>query len=702
MRLTNVQRWLLSVVVLFCIAVLQIYFLNRSVTPVTGPWFMYGTDTVYHDAIVQSWVQQQTARDPSTIPLWLPGLQGGLPTLGAFLWTPFAPAALPFYFLPFPAAQKLAWTLCLWIGGCAALGLGRALRMGWRAAFFCGVAWMLCGHVVTLIHAGHFQKVMALSWLPAGMAGAVMMADLNSIARRMRGLALTALAIGAMFLSGHPQIAYTAIVMVLGWLPWSIMTRAGLRRFALRQVILTTAALAIAGAVASLQLIPGLEMSGFSNRGGAGVDFEEATKTSYPPEELVEYIIPRLRGTSVRDDAKQYFGRWHERLVSDYAGKVVVLLAIAGVFNSRRTRYSFFWLFVVVISILVGLGRFGPLYRVLFDYMPGFRSFRSPGTFMCAAALGLAVLAGYGMDSILHGLRTRASRGMTKGLYAALLVATIADLGLANRFFLTRESWTAYHDGYLAPNELDAWLIDHEIMQETHNEAREFRFRQILAGGPAINAYHPIFYAVKGALNPLRNSDYRQWLSIMGISHVVVDIQYRIPAPDVEVAVLPSQFCKIVKVAPTRKEVFRRTAGPNAEYRWVSRFPNRQTLLVSGNGGPLRVPEIRAPGHRLFIDGKLVKEFPAPVLATEVQLDAGEHRLEWRYEPQSYRVGLFASAMGLALVAGVFAFAAARRAPASIHLYEERAPNPHHGRALLYRDLKVAGHSHAEDGKGDA
>ncbi|MEO8376730.1 MAG: hypothetical protein ABI579_03600 [Candidatus Sumerlaeota bacterium] len=552
----NTRRWLLAALLYLCVAALQIFCLNRSVEKFEGPWFMYGTDTVYHDAIVQTWVQQQVARDPSVIPLWLPGLQGGLPTLGAFLWTPFAPATLPFYFLPFPTAQKLAWTLCLWIGGCAALSLARALRMGWLAAIFTGVAWMLCGHFVTLIHAGHFQKVMALSWLPASASGAILMSDLNSTSRRLRGLAITAFAIGAMFLSGHPQIAYIAMIMVLAWLPWSFFARKRLLKFGLRQILLTVAALAIAGGVASVQLIPGLEMASLSNRGGSGVDFKEATKTSYPPEELIEYFIPRLRGTTVRDDPHPYFGRWHQRLVSDYAGKIVIFLAIAGVFNSRRLRYSLFWLAVVAVSILVGLGKFAPFYRICYDIVPGFKSFRSPGTFMCAAALGIAVLSGFGLDAILHGLRTRASHKVTQWLYVAILLGTIADLGLANRFFLTRESWTNYHDGYLAPNELDMWLLDRGLMQETHNEAREFRFRQILAGGPALNGYHPIYYAVKGDLDPLRNSDYRQWLGIMGISHVIVDMKYQIPSPDVEAAVLPSQFSKVVKeVDPTAKVI---------------------------------------------------------------------------------------------------------------------------------------------------
>ncbi|MCC6547474.1 hypothetical protein IT570_09940 [Candidatus Sumerlaeota bacterium] len=717
---SNTGRSLFAALLYLCIASLQIYVFTAlprylpsgkldgglpanpwKSEEIAGPWFLYGTDTVYHDAIVHNWVMQQSDRDPSTIPLWLPGLQGGLPTLGAFLWTPFAPASIPFHVLPYPAAQKLAWMLCLWFGGCSAYGLARALRIGWLASIFSGTAWMLCGHVVTLIHAGHFQKVMALSWLPAAAAGGIMMADLNSAARRFRGLAVTALAIGAMFLSGHPQIAYVGALLVGGWLPWSFIARRRLMRFPLRQASLTMLAVVVGGAIASVQLIPGLEMAGLSNRGGAGVDYEEATKTSYPPEELWEYVAPRLRGTSIRDDPHQYFGRWHERLVSDYAGKIVVLLAIAGIFNSRRSRYSVFWLLVTVASILVGLGKFGPLFPICYDFLPGFKSFRSPGTFMCAAALGIAMLSGYGLDAILHGLRSRTSRGVSRLVYAGVLVLTIADLGYANRFFLLKESWASYYGGYLAPNELDMWLIDHGIMQETHNEAREFRFRQILAGGPALNGYHPIYYAVKGALDPLRNEDYGRWLSLMGISHVIVDSKYHVSSPKIEVASFPNQFAKVVKVAPTRAEVFRETAGADAKYQWVSRTPNDQVLLVSGNGGPLSVPEIRAPGHNLLMDGRLVREFLKPALATEIQLEPGEHRLEWRYKPASYRVGLFGSAIGLALAFGIMVLGFLHRPPASRHLYEEGAPNPQHGRPLFHRDLEVTRHSHAQDGQVD-
>ncbi len=62
------------------------------------------------------------------------------------------------------------------------------------------------------------------------------------------------------------------------------------------------------------------------------------------------------------------------------------------------------------------------------------------------------------------------------------------------------------------------------------------------------------------------------------------------------------------------------------------------------------------PGWRASVDGK-----PIPVSATEqglryVEVRAGDHTVEFRYEPATYRVGLFVSLLALA---GLLGFGAA-------------------------------------------
>jgi hypothetical protein len=68
--------------------------------------------------------------------------------------------------------------------------------------------------------------------------------------------------------------------------------------------------------------------------------------------------------------------------------------------------------------------------------------------------------------------------------------------------------------------------------------------------------------------------------------------------------------------------------------------------------GQVRLTDSYYPGWRVWVDGK-----PAEIERVEgafrgVRVTAGKHRIEMRYEPGSYRVGMFVSLVALALVVG--------------------------------------------------
>ena len=60
------------------------------------------------------------------------------------------------------------------------------------------------------------------------------------------------------------------------------------------------------------------------------------------------------------------------------------------------------------------------------------------------------------------------------------------------------------------------------------------------------------------------------------------------------------------------------------------------------------------PGWKAFVDGVATPILPANIAARAIPLAAGTHRVDLRYEPQSLRIGLMASAAtGFSLLAGV-------------------------------------------------
>jgi len=426
-RTTNVVAQVATAAFFFVLAWLQTTSAILDRPPSGQDWFLFGGDTVAHDIPVQLTLWRAFSAGGGELPLWLPELKGGLPTVGAFLWTPLAPSLWLHAVLPFPLAQRLQFLLAFWWGGLGAFWLGRTLGMRRSVALLVGVGFGVCGHVVTLVHAGHLQKILALAWLP-WLAGGTVKAFAADGTAAWRGVAAAGLALGMAFLSGHPQIGWTMLAIVGLRTAYAAVASRRVLRIAAR----AAAIVAVGGMVASAQMIPGLETSRLSNRAD-GVAWDEAVQSSYPPSELPELFLPRFRGDSSRAGAALYLGEWNgERLVSDYVGAFVALLAVGAVLVRARRREAAFWWFVAAFFLAVGVGRHAPLYRALYEVAPGFRSFRSPGTFMAGAALALPVLAGFGMEGMAGALAAddrRAFRVVKTAGIGAIACALLWALG---------------------------------------------------------------------------------------------------------------------------------------------------------------------------------------------------------------------------------------------------------------------------------
>jgi hypothetical protein len=640
-------------VVLFflVLAVVQLLVLPRDFTKGdSGSWFLYGRDTVTQDAIQQLWAQKWIEEDPGGIPLWISEVQGGIPTVGSFFWTPFAPNVWTLYAFPWVQAQKIQWILALWWAGIGGYLLGRKLKLRQSGALYTGLVWMLSGHVVTLIHAGHSQKVFALSWLPWMVAAFPMIADQHVESRRWRGVALGGFSFGMMFYCGHPQIAYTGAVLGGLYALWTLWEKTLLRLRWKKHLALFLGMIVVGGIFSSAQLLPGMEMSKVSNRSG-GVGYEEAVETSYPPAELLELVVPRCKGSNVFGDV--YTGDWGERIVSDYVGKLTVLLSLVAVFGFyKRSKRIFFWVFICALFLLVGVGKYTPFYGILYEFFPGFASFRSPGTFMCAACLALAVLSGYGM-TILYEWMQNTKRGHLFPLVSGILVLlTVADLAWANRFFLIKDSWSKFSQGYLAPTELDVWLDDEGLLLENQDVMTEMRLRPILYGNRALNGYYPINYMMKTDRDQALGFNTPKWFKAWGITRLqiptgnepaedVFTIEKRFPAIGRDILKMPGPGVVALKGSTDRPD-----------FEWSLRSPNEKELVVDfQSAGTLQVKEIVGAGHQILVNDELVTEINEPALSSEVELSAGQSTVRWIYKPFSWSLGVFLAAMGAMLLA---------------------------------------------------
>jgi len=137
-----------------------------------------------------------------------------------------------------------------------------------------------------------------------------------------------------------------------------------------------------------------------------------------------------------------YFGRWFYWDASAYVGVCGLALAGYGAWRGR-SRLRGPALAIVLGLGVVALGRYTPVYRVLFDWFPGADVIRTPAKFLCQASVFVALLAGLGVDRLLEDAR-QARRVAAVAWGAALIL-----LGLA--------LWLGQADPGGADSPLRAW-----------------------------------------------------------------------------------------------------------------------------------------------------------------------------------------------------------------------------------------------------
>lgn len=400
-----------------------------------------GQDTLSHDYPAAMWGWGEMCRS-GRIPLWNPSWFCGQPFVASQTFMAFYPPNWLSLVLPFPLAFNIQYPLHLWLAAAAMAWAVRRRRMGWWAAGLAGLAWGFGGHVATLTGPGHLQKVQALVWLPIVVWG---FAEILA-GRFRRAAAPWAAALAMQVLAGHLQIVYLSLMAggLEGAARWSYAGyqafskekhQAAQRVFTTRRALAMSGALALAMALSAVFWIPTVEFAGQSNRQGA-ISYEDAARGSIPPEEAMEWALPRLLGDSMTYSRFPYRGRFGEsatssaeRIISDYAGAAAILLALAGLLGGRgrlRRRALSFW-GLAAMALWLSLGRYsGGLHWLAWRFLPGFSHFRSPATTMALVSYGLSMAAACGAASSA-GLRRHLTKNtiIFAGLLATLTVACL-------------------------------------------------------------------------------------------------------------------------------------------------------------------------------------------------------------------------------------------------------------------------------------
>jgi hypothetical protein len=367
-----------------------------------------------------------------TYPHWNPYIFLGMPSFGSLM---FAPHVFPLSDLlqaleALPGYPPLGWLLFFFL----AAGYGVFLVLwsfgtGFWPAMLGGVAFMLAPHLISMGVFGHGGKLGTVAFLPYLLWAAW---KLRSAHRAVFWTGVLGAFIGMQLLRGHPQISYYGLLMLglMALCEIVAAARSPRRRAGLRPYLVGKAAsLGLGFALGAVLILPVRAYAPESIRGASegGATWEYATRWSLAPAELLTFWMPSSAGFG----EATYVGRMPFTNFPNYLGQATLVLAAAA-FVFLRGRALWFLGLLALLSLFTSFGSELPiLYRVLYEWLPHFKSFRVPVMILVLFQLALAIAAGLGLAALL-GIQPRGvdwRRRPTPGAARTLaLCATAAAL----------------------------------------------------------------------------------------------------------------------------------------------------------------------------------------------------------------------------------------------------------------------------------
>lgn len=421
---------------------------GRAPVPDYLGWFAAGAglppprsawNPLWYDALGQYWPWRTLLRQGllgNVLPLWNPYQFGGYAFVGNGQSALFYPLNWVLFGLgPVSFGFRATAELHLWLAGAGTYWLLRELRAERSAALLGGLAFSLCGFLVSWLTLPTLLS--SAAWLPVALA---CLERARRLRRPVWGSA-AGFAVGLSALAGHPQVFYyvalavvaAALLSVAGapersarvllTAPWPI--RVGMPDRA--SLSAAWRCLAVSTLVAAPTLLPVLELAPRSHRPPQRTTegYTGFLTRAIPIGHTITLFLPEFYGTPRRGSvdperpaesaaAGAYWGADRRGVVSpgDYTefnlfvGLLPLWLALLAVGGGDRRAVPYAG--GALLAFWLALG--GGLNRWLYFHAPGWSAGAGPCRLALLWCFGVAVCAGLGLDRWLRGeVRPRTS-----------------------------------------------------------------------------------------------------------------------------------------------------------------------------------------------------------------------------------------------------------------------------------------------------
>jgi len=390
------------------------------------------------------------------IALWAPNLFSGMPAANISV-------PVPVYSVDdLLKSLGISWEFLFFVlGGFFFYIMLRLFGLSWLPAITGAIIFILIPHHLSLINAGHNTKIRAIMLAP--IVGTAFLYFVNKTTVYSVGFLVLALALQTR--TNHYQIVYyTGFFLLFLGIPYLVQyirNQAYGRMFS--QLGLLLVAILLAAVVAAPRMVLTQQYLPYSIRGGGadtehttatgGLEMDYATRWSFPPEEIVTFVIPDFFGGSSRyhytgDAAPQlqgrnipgYWGRMPFTSSVQYLGALSVFLALIGIVGSWRRSMVKSMVAMTILALLIAFGKYFPLvFDFFFAALPLFDKFRVPSMILYLLRLSIPILAAFGLERLLRMESEEWKRGVkwVGGVAGLFLILSLIPLLFGGSFSLT-------------------------------------------------------------------------------------------------------------------------------------------------------------------------------------------------------------------------------------------------------------------------
>ncbi|MBI4632078.1 MAG: hypothetical protein HY740_10265, partial [Chloroflexi bacterium] len=341
------------------------------------------------------------------LPLWNPYIFMGVPFLANSQAGVFYPLNLPLIFFSAPVAVKITIIVHLIIATWGTYLLARSIfNLQPSPAAFAATLFALGGYLTAQVE--HVNQLQGLAWMPFALWATSNIFNFKLqtpkliVHSSLFHCSLLSLSIALQLTAGHTQTTFITLVacvivalhsMISG--QWTVISKQSPISTQSVQSLITNYKLPISlfivhcslgFGLAALQLLPTLELSQLSLRGG-GLPLNEAISFSLNPLLIGRALLP---GYS-RMIFSEFVG---------YIGVIPLTLAIVGATAIRRDKLIMLAAIIAFVGLFFAFGGYNPIYLLLARFVPGFNLFRVPARWLVLWALGASLLAGYGLQQL--------------------------------------------------------------------------------------------------------------------------------------------------------------------------------------------------------------------------------------------------------------------------------------------------------------